>query len=370
MMKTTNRILKLANIADESKADPIQILEALCLKKEPAYIVCPTAPSTLITYALRREKSYNPWLPKQTLYRSYSREIRFPSDDTISNFSFKIPSGTFLKITVEDLKQLTVREEIEVSRFSGTMTVNIDNQLHQEVVKRNPRSYFTPQLTNETHPKQNNNRIPILIEHYIVTTKCSSDFENFCTEAPAIISITDIWVHEEAVITAINSILTQRRKNYPWRTPALGVLIEAAQKFFKERKPITPITYDERINIEDFLKARLDEFTESQIQICRILITPENLHREGNSNMHNWNLSREGIEDHISISLHHMIDTAKTLNEQELQSSVKYIKNTLMNIGTGKTKPFADKKLNCATKAIKLNQRKHSPLQNHDPSKL
>lgn len=38
-------------------------------------------------------------------------------------------------------------------------------------------------------------------------------------------------------------------------------------------------------------------------------------------------ISRDGIEGHISISLRYMINSAKKLDEQALQSSTKYIKN-------------------------------------------
>ncbi|WP_022963483.1 hypothetical protein [Halopseudomonas pelagia] len=363
-MRQAYRILKLANIAEASKADPIQLLEEICLKGEPAYILCPTAPTTLATYALERERSGKPWLPKQTLYESYSREISFFSDNTTSNSSFKIPPETFLKIPDEKLKLLTVHETIEVSRFSGTMTINIDNQFHQEVVARSPSSYFTPKKSNDPYP-QKKNRIPFLMEHYIITTKCDSNYGNHCTEAPATISISDIWVHEDAAATAINSILTQWRQNHPWRTPALGILIETAEKFFKGSFPIEPTTPEERIKIESHLKYRLNDFTEKQIEICRILITPEKFNRKGKSNMQMWELSRDEIEDHISISLQHMINTAKHLNKVNLQSNAKRINEELGKIGPIKRKLFSYKKLNVATKAIKLNQGQYGSLENY-----
>lgn len=356
MIKKTDRILKLADIAELTKADQIQILKEICIKGEPAYISCPPVTAHLTAYALQREKSHKPWLPKQQLLRSHSREITFFSDDTTSRSSVKIPPDTLLEIPDQQLKLLTVRDKIEVSRFSGTRTINIDDQLKQEVVTRSPRSYFTPRKSNELYPQQKKNSTPLLMEHYIVTTKCDSNFESFCIEAAATISIGDVWVHEDAVTTAVNAIQTRRRKSHPWRTHALGILIEAAEKFFKGRPPTLPTTPEECTKIEDHLHSRVRDFTDKQIKDLRILITPENFHREGSSNMQKWNINREGIEDHISISLHYMISIAKNLNKQNLQSSGKHIQEELEKIGPSHSKVFSDKKAHAAKRAIKLRQ--------------
>jgi len=356
-----HRVVKLINIAGENQVDPMDVFREICLENEPAYILCPSEKSVFATYALQRKKSSKFWLTKQE--RSHMREIEFFSDDTISSSSIKIPPRTYLEIPQGDLKLLAVLESIEVSRFSRTIPIDIDNHLHITIVSRTPYSYFEAPKTAPPYPKQNQTKTLLMMEHHLVTTVCSTDARTLCIEAPVTISIKDIWVHADSITAALKSRSIKLRKTYPWRTPALQTLIEAAETFFKGKSQLDQLTKNDRTKIDVFLQKGLTGFTKQQVEICRLLITPEHFHREGDLNIKKWQLNRNNIEDHISISLHYMIQSAKKLDKQALQSSTKHIKKMLQDIGPTDRKPFSDKKLNCAMKAIKAQQR----VQYKDP---